>query len=477
MFLIQFAYSAVEKVYSNEDVLHTLIKEITYLETNPVTLQLNGQPVEVYFLFGGLRGDNLGLNSMLDYSKSFSANHCCRICNIDQSEMKISTRDDELLYRTKESYEAALENDSFADSGIHRNSVFNTIPGLHITDLKTVDSMHDYYEGFAHDAVIECLDYFIENQFFTLKDLNDHVKYFDYDCNESKNKPEPIKDISSSKLRMTGGQMKCFLENLPMMIGHKVPDCEQWRFLIGAIKIGFWIMKPAYTREDIECLRNLITENLDEYIRLFDTSLKPKAHFLTHYHLAITWNGPTKYTNTFIPEMNHKTFKQFASRIANRQNIAYSLAYKDQLSMAHALNENKSNLGRPFLEIGKGFFTQLSSIPIDHTLISVNNNDIAIEIINHVMLGSAKIKHTSILIEFCNDKYIFNEIKYIIRHQDAIIFICDQYKHADYDQHIDGYIVDTNNHITVRKNPSDISFYPNRLHTLPDGRKAIRIRN
>ncbi|XP_058449034.1 uncharacterized protein LOC131428996, partial [Malaya genurostris] len=75
MFLIQFVYSAVDKSHSNEEVLHTLIQEISRLEKTPLKLPMKGEYVHIFFIFGGLRGDNLGLNSILDYSRSFNANH------------------------------------------------------------------------------------------------------------------------------------------------------------------------------------------------------------------------------------------------------------------------------------------------------------------------------------------------------------------------------------------------------------------
>lgn len=78
MFLIQFVYSAVEKSFTNEEILHTMIQEIIHLEKTPIQIRVKGEDRSIFFLFGGLRGDNLGLNSILDYSRSFVANHPCR---------------------------------------------------------------------------------------------------------------------------------------------------------------------------------------------------------------------------------------------------------------------------------------------------------------------------------------------------------------------------------------------------------------
>lgn len=221
MFLIQFVYSAVDKTHSNEEVLHTLIQEIIHLENTPLKIRVKNGDASIYFLFGGLRGDNLGLNSILDYSRSFVANHPCRICSMDLENIRKCTEDDPALYRTEESYNLALENGCFSETGVRKNSIFNTIPNFHITDLKIVDCMHDFYEGFAHDAFASCLLRFISRGYFSLYILNQRVLRYDYDINERKSIPPEIKleNLECSKFKMTAGQMKCFVDNITLMIG------------------------------------------------------------------------------------------------------------------------------------------------------------------------------------------------------------------------------------------------------------------
>nr|XP_029728997.1 uncharacterized protein LOC115266632 [Aedes albopictus] len=123
MFLVQFVYSAIEKTFSNDAILNTLIQEISRLEKTPVKIQVKGEDKDIFFLFGGLRGDNLGLNSLLDYSRSFVANHPCRICSMDLEHIRESAVDEPNLYRTEETYNQALEINRFSETGIKKNSV------------------------------------------------------------------------------------------------------------------------------------------------------------------------------------------------------------------------------------------------------------------------------------------------------------------------------------------------------------------
>lgn len=360
IFLIMFGYSKVEKEHSNEEILHNLITEIIELEQKPMEFNLDGRLERVYFLFGGLRGDNLGLNTILDYSRSFNANYHCRFCIMHIDQMKEAVFDDPALYRTQENYEEALISSNFSESGIHRNSAFNAIPNFHITELKIVDAMHDIYEGYAHDALTACLHYFLTQgkSRLTLEMLNERIRLFDYEYNDKRNKPEPIsmEQIRSSKLKTSAGQIKSLLENILLMIGDLIDDSPQWKYLIEVVKISELIMKPSYTIDSLQEMQIKISNNLQQYKTLFDRHLKPKAHLLTHYSLSIRHFGPPKYTSCFLPEAKHKIFKKIAKTTACRKNIALTVAIKDQLSLAYKRLSNTSFFGLPFITPGKAYY-------------------------------------------------------------------------------------------------------------------------
>lgn len=168
--------------------------------------------------------------------------------------IRVNTEDDPALYRTEELYNSALEIDRFSETGIRKNSVCNTIPDLHVTDLKIVDCMHDYYEGFALDALASCILRFISKGYFSLFILNQRVQRYDYDINERKSIPPQIKqeNLECLKLKMSAGQMKCFVDNVTLMIGDLVPAGDEWTFLVNVTKVGSCIMKPSFTTEEIK---------------------------------------------------------------------------------------------------------------------------------------------------------------------------------------------------------------------------------
>ena len=49
--------------------------EINYLQKKGITFEMNGSKITIYFALGLLLGDNLALNSALDYVSSFRTNY------------------------------------------------------------------------------------------------------------------------------------------------------------------------------------------------------------------------------------------------------------------------------------------------------------------------------------------------------------------------------------------------------------------
>jgi len=106
-----------------------LISELKDLAENGI--QLFGETI--YFIFAGFIGDNLGMNSILGFVESFSANHCCRFCKISKSHLKKATKEDKNLLRTRENYSSDLET-NLSLTGIKEQSAFNSIPGFHVAE-------------------------------------------------------------------------------------------------------------------------------------------------------------------------------------------------------------------------------------------------------------------------------------------------------------------------------------------------------
>lgn len=57
-----------------------IIDEINYLANEGIIITTELGDFKVYFILGLILGDNLGLNCILEFSKSFSSNYYCRFC-------------------------------------------------------------------------------------------------------------------------------------------------------------------------------------------------------------------------------------------------------------------------------------------------------------------------------------------------------------------------------------------------------------
>lgn len=88
IFLAALIKSTDYKQFGNEPCLKNLINELNILEKEGIRITTKNGEFHVYFILGLILGDNLGLNTMLDFSKSFSANYYCRFCKVHKSEAK-----------------------------------------------------------------------------------------------------------------------------------------------------------------------------------------------------------------------------------------------------------------------------------------------------------------------------------------------------------------------------------------------------
>lgn len=82
-FLFHSADQGQSKI-NNKKMFTALIKELIDVQENGILLSTN---VTIYFTLGLVFGDNLGLNSILGFVESFSANFYCRICYSPKSDL------------------------------------------------------------------------------------------------------------------------------------------------------------------------------------------------------------------------------------------------------------------------------------------------------------------------------------------------------------------------------------------------------
>jgi len=74
------------KTFGFSKCMYKFIELLQDIETNGIVVSINGKERGILFIFGLILGDNLGLNSVLGFSTSFSSNFFCRFYKLSKQE-------------------------------------------------------------------------------------------------------------------------------------------------------------------------------------------------------------------------------------------------------------------------------------------------------------------------------------------------------------------------------------------------------
>lgn len=310
------------KDFGNEKCLISLIREIKILEEEGIIIATSEGEKRVHFLLGLVLRDNLGLNTVLGFVSSFSANYFCRFCK----EIKTSTHtvcsENQNLMRNINNNTADVALNDVSLTGIKENSVLNNINSFHVTNNLAVDVMPDIFEGVCHYDMCHIISKLIDMNYFDLKKLNDSKKSFYYGEIEIGNISPPItaNNLQSFHLKMTAREMMSFVHLFPMMVGDLVPqDDDVWLFFLNLLEIIEILLFSEISRDLAEHLKFLIKRQHTDYIHYFKDNLKPKHHLMLHYYSVILQSGPPRNFWCFRYEAKHKEFKAYARSITSRK--------------------------------------------------------------------------------------------------------------------------------------------------------------
>lgn len=184
------------KDFGNNSALHPIIKSLKILETKGITILNKKKEKTILFTLGLILGDNLGLNSIMGFTMSFSSQYFCRVCKRTNIETKTDVHEHIDCLRNQTNYNADLlipDKDRIKKTGLKEDSIFNTLHDFHVIDNYVFDIMHDLLEGIFHYEFCHILRYFIETKkYFNLETLNYRKQHFSYGESEIKNRGLPI---------------------------------------------------------------------------------------------------------------------------------------------------------------------------------------------------------------------------------------------------------------------------------------------
>lgn len=478
IFVAGFIKSQDLKEFGNDASLKYLISQLNEMENDGVILNTEDGCVKARFILGLILGDNLGLNSILGFSRSFSSTFFCRFCKTPKKKTHTMILEEHSYLRNIKNYEDDTENNCVAETGIIENSPLNRLISFHVIDNFAVDMMHDIFEGICHYDICHIIKHYTEKvKLFSLDELNLRKQSFNYASLEIDNISNPIREhhLKNNHLKMTASEMKCFIRLFPLIIGDIIPENDSvWEFFLILLKIISLLLKKFLSKNDISLLRQLIADHNEKYVVLFSDTLKPKHHLLIHYPTIIENSGPPKHFWCFRFEAKHKDIKVYAHVTSSRQNILLTLAKKYQLKFSHFLMSPEQE---EFTFDEKHAFYSDNSINIFSKLQIKPQKSISLTQIEY---KGTIYRKGYILTKFYRSLCVFEIIEIcVLQETSEVILLMNELLVNSYNPHYDAYEIDSQKAIISRNlafNIKEFNVKPLNLHYTIKGKLMIRLK-
>jgi len=229
-----------------------------------------------------------------------------------------------------------LEGD-ISNSGISESCVWHDVRGFQVLDQTEVDIMHDYLEGvYKYDLSFLILYYVLELKLFSLQVLNERILCF-YFGPDKGSKPSVLNmnHIKKSTVKLSASEMISLVRYFGLIIGDFIPQNDPvWELYILMRKIFDLLISTSFQKGcSSELLQTLVAEHNELYLKYSKSHLKPKFHYLLHYHSMMDKFGPLILLWSMRFESKHRMSKIAANTSSNRRNICKTLAIRHQLQL------------------------------------------------------------------------------------------------------------------------------------------------
>jgi hypothetical protein len=474
LFLTLMFYSQDRAVFGNVSVFRPLVEEIKFLQNCGITIVVSGAQCVIKFQMVQILGDNLGLNSLLGYTESFSANHYCRMCRVHKQNVSQLFIEDQSLLRNVNNYIADVHVANVSETGVKHNAIWNEISGYHVTENWAFDIMHDLLEGVCNYDMRHIINYLVNSKkFLSIDTLNARIQGFDYGTDESSNKPPVISgSVNVEALNMKVIEMLHLVKNFGLMIGDLVPEQDEvWNFYLVLRQILDLVLVQSTHNGELLLLQALIAEHHELYVSLFDDLLKPKHHFMIHYVSAIKSVGPLRWLWSMRFESKHGQAKKSANIICNFKNICKSLSQKHQLKFCYRLFA-KETLSDDDLVVGTGTVNSIDQCNEEVICKCLASAGTVGKLFNAKWItfnGTVYRADQILLIDVCDDMPVFAVLNSIfIDEVREVYLIVGELETVGFVQHVHAYEVsDTVVRYQCLKPQDLVDYRPLRRHHLP----------
>nr|XP_029728925.1 uncharacterized protein LOC109622849 isoform X1 [Aedes albopictus] len=331
--------------------------------------------------------------------------------------------------------------------------------------------MHDVLEGVAIYDLQHCLFYFVYvKKYVTLLDLNHRKNLFVYGNLNSDNILDDFRDnsLKNKQIKMTASESKQLVTFLPLIVGTLVPENDEvWLFFCSLVKILHIVLMNSISYEMVNELRLQIEYHHKQYINLFNDTLKPKFHNLTHYPTAILKGGPLRPHWAMRYESKHKESKQYSKINQNRKNLCSSLSIKANLKFAHHVL-NKSFVSPEIdLSVGtrkKSKFTNKQETFINFEACSLQEDNVTF-LTCFEKNGAIYSKGTVFYLQSGVILNVYQLEEMFINEQEELLLLCNVYKAIHFNKHLQSYKIEKRDSYNVIR-ITDFESKPINLHTI-----------
>lgn len=447
-FLAQFHNESDYKRLGNKRMLYIVKNQLLDLQNNGIKIKVDGTEHQVFFRIGRIMGDNLGLNQILGFASSFNATHYCRICIANKEQARVLLEEEPKFLRNPSNYDEDVEKAASTGNhsrGVKERCIFE--PLVDVTQLRTVDPLHDLNEGSERKEMGIILNELTsdENINFDIEDLNTNIKLLNIDLASGINVPAAISPtaITQKHLLLSGSEMAFMIEYLRILIGKYIPrGNEIWQLYILLRKKYFTIMAPSFEAHTPALLKDLIKEHHELYDKLKLGNRIPKHHFQTHYPISMTENGPLRYTSSIRGEAVHRGRKITANTSISRKNICYTLAYRYQLTLAKKFLDQNPLMPSKSFKLKKILQVKALENFNEFKDISLITEDQEIKLLTEANYDGTLYKPgVTVVIGNENNLPVFAEIKHNILANETVYFMVRKQDTAYLDNHVQAYII------------------------------------
>lgn len=355
-------------------VLEELMREIRILETCGIEVDVEGLGSRTFFgtLFQ-VTCDNLALNSIFGFIKSFNCDYFCVHCYALKDEIQFKFRENEFKMRNKMDYQNDLKMAEGMQTHVKgvtgKYCMLNNSQHFHIMENRTNDCMNTLLEGIVPFEIGCILSQLVgHDKLFTLAAVNQKLAaYYALSSVEKKDKPLEISSVQCTgkgiSPSMKAVQIWSLLRFLPLVLHELVPTKNLYVTLLQHLcYLTSIVFSPCFTPGVLIFLEDFIADHLTMFKNAFpDVTLKPKHHFLIHYPNIIRANGPPMSYSCLRYELKNSFFKRSAHIVCNFRNITQTLAARHQYSAFFGRLSGKDL--RDFVLVNKSDRVFVSSLP------------------------------------------------------------------------------------------------------------------